>query len=237
MKRSTPGIETNSPETPATAGLTVEHRDRWLLARFAEDHDVLSWAIIGGGARQTRTVAWYQVSKGDLPVHLDAQKFLRQRLQKISAPDAVGLLTERSLEAFVDVEKRYGEVSARCIATVGLSNALRVGEPPDPEHRAGTINLLCRVSAPLSEEGLVEAVAIAAEARALAVLESGVVSLSSALPATGTGTDCIVVAAPRSGEPAPYAGKHTALGHVIGAAVYEAMRQGVEKWRREHPDS
>jgi adenosylcobinamide amidohydrolase len=104
----------------------------------------------------------------------------------------------------------------------------------------GTINLLVRVSAPLTEEALAETLALAAEARTLAVLEAGVRSLRSGLPATGTGTDCVVVAAPPAepgGEPLAYAGKHTAVGHLVGAVVEEAVRTGIEAWRRSNSPS
>jgi adenosylcobinamide amidohydrolase len=43
--------------------------------------------------------------------------------------------------------------------------------------------------------------------------------------ATGTGTDCIVVAAPTGTE--PFAGLHTEVGEAIGAAVYTAVAGGV----------
>ena len=46
-----------------------------------------------------------------------------------------------------------------------------------------------------------------------------------------TGTDCIAVAAPLSGEPAQFAGKHTALGEAIGDAVYRATAEGIREWR------
>ena len=120
----------------------------------------------------------------------------------------------------------------------GLGNALRAGDPPGPG-RVGTINLLCRSSAPLTAEAQLEALALAAEARTLAVREAGVPSTRTGLPASGTGTDCIVIASPRGRAPGgvPYAGKHTAIGHAIGAAVLEATRRGVERSRRDAPPS
>ncbi|HYC21958.1 MAG TPA: adenosylcobinamide amidohydrolase, partial [Candidatus Bathyarchaeia archaeon] len=111
-------------------------------------------------------------------------------------------------------------------------NALRAGDPPDDGQRVGTINLLCCVSTPLAEEALVEALAIAAEARAAAVLDASVASRSTGRPATGTGTDCIVVAAPGLDGGESFAGKHTLVGHLIGCAAGDATRQGVEAWKR-----
>ena len=71
---------------------------------------------------------------------------------------------------------RHGDCSARCVATVGLGNALCAGDPPVAGEPAGTINLLCHVSTPLSELALLEALALAAEARTLALLEARVPS-------------------------------------------------------------
>lgn len=225
----TPGLAV-SEASPQRVDLV--RQGRWLLTRFTASQHVLSWAIVGGGRRTTRTVAWYQVRAGELRPPVDARHFLRQRLAEAAIPDAVGLLTSRDLDSYVDVERRQGRRSARCIATVGLGNALRAGDPPGPAARIGTINLLCCVSDSLTEEALVEGLALAAEARAAEVLEASIASTLTGRRATGTGTDCIVIAAPAAGGAVPYVGKHTVLGHLIGAAVSEATRRGVEAWRR-----
>ena len=212
--------------------LAVAHAGNWLVATFAAEQEMVSWAIVGGGLRTARAVAWLQVHDGDLPPGLDAAEFLRGRLDAAGLSGAVGLITTRPLDRHVDVTIRHDGVLARCIATVGMGNALRAGDPPGTS-RFGTINLLCQVSVALSPEARLEALALAAEARTLAVREAVVPSVRSGRPASGTGTDCIVVAAPAAGAAAVFAGKHTAVGHVIGAAVHEATRRGVEAWLGE----
>jgi adenosylcobinamide amidohydrolase len=224
----TPRLAASKAEPQRVA---IARQGRWLVTRFTTAQHVLSWAIVGGGRRTTRTVAWYQVRAHELRPPVDARHLLRQRLAEAALSDAVGLLTSCDLDTYVDVERRHGALAVRCIATVGLGNALRAGDPPGPTARIGTINLLCCVSASLTEEALVEGLALAAEARAAEVLEASVVSRRTGRPATGTGTDCIVIAAPTGGGPAPYVGKHTVLGHLIGVAVGEATRRGVEGWR------
>lgn len=203
----------------------------WLIARFSADHAIASWAIVGGGLRTARAVAWLQVGDAELTPGIDPAALLRARLAAAGLTGAVGLMTSCRVDSYVDTEARHGAITARCIATVGLGNALRAGDPPGAA-AIGTINLLCRPSVALSPEALLEALALAAEARALAVREAGVPSVRTGLPASGTGTDCIVIAAPGTGDPAPYAGKHTAIGHVIGASVLEATRRGIERNRR-----
>jgi len=79
-----------------------------------------------------------------------------------------------------------------------------------------------------------EALALAAEARTLAVREADIPSTRSGEPSSGTGTDCIVIAVPDRSGGAHYAGKHTVLGHVLGAAAYSAVAQGLARWTAAH---
>ncbi|MBI3768386.1 MAG: adenosylcobinamide amidohydrolase [Deltaproteobacteria bacterium] len=214
----------------------VIRRGRWLIVDFAEPREVLSWAIVGGGRRRVSAVAWYEVDERELRPPVDPRRFLRQRMEEGGIAGAVGLLTSRNLDSYVDVQRTYGAWSARCIATVGLSNALRAGDPPGPDGRIGTIgtiNLLCSVSGALTDEALVEALALAAEARTAAILDALLPSRMSGLPATGTGTDCVVVSAAPEGPAAEYAGKHTVVGHLIGTTVTEAIGHGVRVWKSE----
>jgi adenosylcobinamide amidohydrolase len=217
---------------PDDRALALSARPGWLIARFAAEHATASWAIVGGGLGAAHAVAWLQIGDAELAPGVDPAALLRDRLAAAGIAGAVGLLTSCRLDRHADVTARHGELAARCIATVGLGNALRAGDPPGPG-RVGTINLLCRVNAPLSPEAQLEALALAAEARTLAVREAGVASTRTGLPASGTGTDCIVIAAPRDAGAAVYAGKHTGLGHVIGAAVLEATRRGIAQSRRD----
>jgi adenosylcobinamide amidohydrolase len=226
-------IEPAHAVTCETIAMTVVRDGRMLVVRFAEPQRAVSWAIVGGGPRRTSAVAWLQVDDDELRPPVDAQQLLRSRLSAAGVPDAVGLLTSRRLDAYVDQTCEHGDLRARCVTTVGLGNALRAGDAPGAQARIGTINTLCWVSCPLSSEALLEALALAAEARSLAVREADVPSTRSGEPASGTGTDCIVVAAPDRSPNARYAGKHTALGHVIGAAVYAATRRGAQQWKAE----
>ncbi len=183
----------------------------------------------------SRTAAWCRVASEELGTSVSPREFLRNKLAQAGiGGDAVGMLTSADLDGYIDIEKSSSGFSARVIATVGMTNALRVGDLPSREIHAGTINLLCAVSARMTKEALIEAVSIAAEARTAAVLESGILSGETGLPATGTGTDCIVLAAPVApleAEPIEYAGKHTLAGSLIGQSVFEAIRAGTESWR------
>ena len=219
---------------PAFPRLRISQRGSWLTAQFAAPQRMLSWAIVGGGWHRTRHVAWLQVRDGDLRPPLDARDYLQQRLAERGLDDAVGLMTSASLATYTDECVEWGDIHARCIATVGMGNALRAGDPPGSVARIGTINLLCALSHSLDENAHLEALALAAEARALAVREADIPSTRSGEPSSGTGTDCIVVATPDRPNGARYAGKHTAFGHALGAAVYAAVSLGLSRWNAAH---
>ena len=220
------------------ARLRVEERPGWLIVRYARPQTFLSWAIVGGGRHQGDAVAWCQVRDDELPPGLDPRRLLRSRLRTLGLRRPVGMLTSRAVDRFEDVTRVAGPgVHARCVATVGLGNALRIGDPTGtgtgPTRRVGTINLVVSVSRPLAPAAQLEALSLAAEARTAAILAADVASVRSGAPATGTGTDCIVVAAPLERQGGAYAGKHTAIGEVVGAAVYDAVHAGARRWLEE----
>jgi adenosylcobinamide amidohydrolase len=197
-----------------------------MVVRFSEPRMCVSWAIINGGRKIAPAVAWYFLQPDEYPELVDPRAFLRTKLEGAGVSDAVGMITSRKRYGQVERAAEYSGVRASCVATLGLRNTMRIGDPPTFV-KAGTINLVCSVSENLTEECSLEALAMAAEARTAAMMdgETG---------GTGTGTDCLVIAHPTTGEPVEYAGKHTVLGHVIGRAVYDAVLQAVKEWQRDH---
>lgn len=224
-------------------GTEIQRSGRFLVARFAGPHRMLSHAIVGGGFVERSAVAWCGVRDDELRLPVDPRNFLARELAGAGLGDAVGLMTGASLDAYVDVSRQGDGLSVRTVATLGLDNALRAGDPVLPAAAApgntdapiaGTINVLCRASVPLGDEALVEMLSMVAEARTLAVLDAGVASRQSGRPATGTGTDCTVVAAPLGTPALAYAGKHTMLGMLVGATVFEAVSRGAHAWLDRH---
>lgn len=208
---------------------------RLLVARLAAPHDALSWAIVNGGRTKTDVVIWREVRLAELGPTVDAGALLRAALSQAGASRAVGLLTARDVRHHEIERAERDGVSAECVATVGLGNLLAAGDPTTGTRApVGTINLLCRVSLGLTEEALIEAISIAAEARTAAVIAAGLRSPLSNRPATGTGTDCIVIAAAAIAQRERFAGKHTACGSAIGAAVFGAVARGVARWLEEN---
>ena len=187
----------------------------------------VSWAIVNGGRRIAPAVAWYFLKQEEYPELADPRAFLQSKLNANSLDGAVGLITSRKPYGQLEASAEHSGVRATCIVTVGLRNTMRIGDEPTFVPAAGTINLLCSVSRPLTEECSLEALAMAAEARTAAMMDAGT-------GGTGTGTDCIVIAHPVEGTTATYAGKHTVLGHVIGRSVYDAALKAIKVWQSEH---
>jgi len=221
-----------------------------LIVPLGAAHETLSWAIVNGGRRRADTVVWRQVTLGELGPGVDARALLARSLEAAGAPGAVGLLTARDVAAHHVASRASAGLRVRCVATVGLSNASAVGDPPGPppsDHghpataavmgpRVGTINIVCQLSRTLTDEAFIEACALAAEARTAAVLDACLPSPLSTRAATGTGTDCIVVAAPPAtdgDEALAFVGKHTIAGALLGACIRDAVWSGIVRWKAE----
>lgn len=199
----------------------------WLFADLGRARRVLSFAPHNPGFRVASHILLRQVRDADLSAEVDAQAWLTAELAAIGRTDAVCMMTSRDLRHHRVA--RVGPVT--CLTTVGLGNAERVGHRrrvPGPGY--GTINMVLRVEAGLTDAAMIEALSIATEARTLAVLEAGIV-LSTGL-ATGTGTDCIALACD-DGDIA-FAGLHTDLGEALGRAVHGAVSAAAMDWVAVH---
>jgi adenosylcobinamide amidohydrolase len=202
----------------------------WLTLDLGRDMRVISWAPHRGGIVTARHILWREVRNADLTEDFDVLAWLAQECQDRGMGQAVALLTSRKIATFSVAEQRIDGVHAQAVATVGLSNAERAGPAVDSmtekKTSYGTINVAVILQHRLNDIGLIEAQSIASAARTAAVMESGAKALTG--PATGTGTDCIAIAAP-VGEDA-FCGLHTAQGKALAAAVYAAVRQGADQW-------
>jgi adenosylcobinamide amidohydrolase len=171
------------------------------------------------------------VTNADLPPDMDVLAWLKGELAARDRADSVAFLTSRNVAVHHVGVACEGDVVAQAVATVGLSNGERVGSRVDYSRRDwGTINVALRVDMGpgrgLTQAALIEALSITTQARTAAVMDA-----QFRLPtgiATGTGTDCIAVAAPAGGE--GFAGLHTEAGAAIGRAVYTAVSEGTARW-------
>lgn len=215
-----------TPPRPAPPSLDPP----WLCLDLAAEMPVLSWAVNRPGLVRARRILWREVRNADLPEDLDAIAWLDSELAARGARDAVCFLTSCDIARFCETRAEAEGTRARAVATVGLSNVESVGARlPHGTDGWGTINIAVEIDTGLSEGARLEAMSIAAQARTAAVMAAGV-TLSTG-PATGTGTDCIAIAAPEGAT--SYAGLHTGVGEAVGRAVLEAVTRGVTLWQAQ----
>lgn len=232
IHRSGQGAGAAAPNraTPPAGGARERHLARWslfeepkaLVVSLAEDCRALGWAPLGGGLRTVSAIVNHQLEGDAREACERPEPYLRRVVTALglSTDATAALMTGAPVDRAVVSTERFHDLVVTAFATAGCSNALRVGDSATSlRPLPGTINLIVVVSAALTDGALVEAVQIAAEAKALATWEAGVASVVSGRRATGTGTDCIVVASPVAGETERYCGKHTKLGELIGRAV------------------
>jgi adenosylcobinamide amidohydrolase len=212
---------------------TIVLNEPWLEVQFPCPHSVLSWALLGGGWRTASKVLWHRVADDDLPIGLDPLAFFLERIERDGMDkNAVGFLSGLPVSSCIETIEACNGEWVRCLATVGLSNGVRVGDPSLlASPKVGTINILLQSSLPLSLAASIEASSVVTQARTLAVLDAQVSSAEGSGFVTGTGTDCIVVASPMGETRAAFSGTHTLIGHLIGKAVLKAMKTGIQRWK------
>ena len=223
-----------------TLASNLSKRRTFIEWRFPGPSKTVSWAIMGGGRGVHRNIAWLHVNNDELGPSTCPRRFLRHERSACGLEGRLILLTSAYLEHVQFHRTRIGDVEAFTLATVGLGNALRVGDAINSKGstdcKIGTINIGCWINQSLTESAMYEALSLMSEAKTVAVSELGIRSLASGEPATGTGTDCKVIACATATATATggtvhrYAGKHTAVGSAIGTAVATAVSRGVKLW-------
>ncbi|GJL77929.1 MAG: adenosylcobinamide amidohydrolase [Nitrospinaceae bacterium] len=213
---------TRSPIHPSIAKNT-------LVIQFPKPWPVLSWAPHNGGDTISSCVFNHQLGKFD---EEDLDSIFKTVIVSLDLPeDSTGLVTGAEINNYQECVLSHGSLWVHGIATVGLANARAAGDSADvpfqtPPNPTGTINLVLACNALPDIAGRLEAVHMAAMAKTSALRDAGVVSEKSGRSATGTGTDCIVVAG--TGEfHENYCGMHTVLGELIGKVVHQIITEAI----------
>jgi len=208
---------------------------------------VLSSAPCRGGLVRARYIVNHQVQANPIGVatgrkrrHRDPAKELRQIARESGGDDdVVALMTAVPMQQLVVLREEAEGLWVEGFMTVGVSNAVRAGEPIECDarrlrERPGTINIVVITNARLPASALVEAVQVATESKAAVLLAAGVRSWTGRPGATGTGTDAVVVACDAGGDGPTlrYSGTHTKLGELIGRLVARGVREGLQRSAR-----
>jgi adenosylcobinamide amidohydrolase len=157
----------------AAPPFVIQCKPPFLIARLSSPHRVLGWSLLHPGFSIVRDVVWVEVRNRDLGPGVDPTALLQTKLVEAGLPGALAFMTSRDIMRWRFSEARAEDVEAACLTTVGLSNGERIGSRRSVRAPAGTINTLVRISRPLTDGALVEAISIVAEARTAAVLETG----------------------------------------------------------------
>jgi adenosylcobinamide hydrolase len=222
--------------------------DGTLIIDLGKPCPILSSAPRGGGLQQGRYILNHQVQANPIvaPVRRTAWEDPARYLGRVAEELGVdrrctALMTAVPLKHLVVSREERDGVWVEGFFTVGLSNAVRAGEPivdAQPAvllHRPGTINIVLITNARLASAALVGAVQVATEGKTAALLVENVRSWRGTAGATGTGTDAIVIACGH-GPFVRYSGTHTMLGAMIGRVVSEGVREGMAKWKQWKPE-
>ena len=126
---------------------TMACRPPFLTVGFAAPQRTLGWSLLHPGFAEVRDVVWVEVRNADLGLATDARAFLQARLAEAGRPSAIGLMTSRDIRRHRFARRSVDTVAAACVATVGLSNAERIGSRRAPRPHFGTINTLVHVDA------------------------------------------------------------------------------------------
>lgn len=183
----------------------------------------VSSAPHGGGLGRrewvVNTMVDHQYARAD-PVEHIAE--MRSRLGL--SERGVGMLTAVDVR---DVVTTW-DSDVRASVTTGVRDPIWAAVPVAAGLSAhvGTINAVCWSPVRLSEAALVNTVATVAEAKAQALLESGV-------DGTGTVTDATTVLCPLDGPAEPYGGPRSTIGSALARAVHGSVRDGLRVDRRK----
>ncbi len=210
------------------------------VVRFKETMEVLSSAVVNGGASEADALFIMQVphdySHSDPIAHACS---VRDALDLPT--NSVGMMTAAEVEYVFNVQEReYEGSTAVAIATAGLSNHVVAGDVlVDWESRhlvslaraakmmAGTINIAVVSDVPLTDAAKVNLFMPLVEGKSAAMADRG-------FRETGTTSDSMAVICPRSGERAEYSGTGSNIGIAAARAVRAAVGYALNI-RRERP--
>ena len=209
----------------ALAGLTLEVDASYLYLGSKRALDVITTAPLGG--ELTTTSGFFSLPAPPMLDYAEPTRPISAAAESLGIDGPmVGFMTAVHLQgARVSVE-RAGAIAVLALATVGVTNASRPGEEVVEGYAPGTINTVVVIDARLSRGALHEALALTAEAKALAIYEGGA-RTRAGLPATGTSTDAYAVACTGAGAELPYAGPVTEVGFLVGRAVRSVVGEGL----------
>lgn len=214
-------------------GIEVAADAEAVVVSSREPLAVLSSAVVNGGLGRARAILNVHVGR-DFRCEAGGTTLAAvARRRGLPAP-WLGLLTAAATERAVMVEETGRGLAALVVVTVGLSNAVAAGvTAPAGLPGVGTINVVLVVEAAPGPAAMVNLATTVTEVKAH-VLASRDVRCADGVPASGTSTDAVVVAATGRGPRCAFGGPISDLGWVAARAARGALEAGVDRWWGEH---
>lgn len=234
-------------------GGTADIDDQTVICRFPSPCLVLSTSLYNGGYLMADAVFNHRLSmfvdcEKDLPGG-SMENYLAFVADErgLNRESSTGLLTSARMECRGYSAITFKEIVVEVVATAGVNeNAVRAGdaacyyEDTDCyQPIGGTINLLAFTNIGLPRGAMAKALLSITEAKTAALQELAVVSPFTLNPATGTGTDGIILACdPSSSVACRDVGTQSKLGELFCRATKVAIKQSlaqeckIEPWRQ-----
>jgi adenosylcobinamide amidohydrolase/ABC-type Fe3+-hydroxamate transport system substrate-binding protein len=125
----------------------------------------------------------------------------------------------------------YRDMTVTAIVTAGVEgNAIRTSRDTGAWYEPGTINILLMTNHNLSKYAATRAIVTVTEAKTAALWDMDIRSVQTPLlnPATGTGTDTVIIVA-GEGAALSASGGHSKMGELIAEAVYRGVQDAILK--------
>lgn len=211
----------------------MDFPNKTLLIHFSEPLDVLS--TLEGLKQNQKTVGNHSSPPplwniGHKLGFYDWQRHVKEVLG-LSPSEATLLFTGADMDNLSVRVERHGDLTVYALVTAGAeSNALRASRDEGSWEEVGTINIILMTNRKLSHRAMSRAVITATEAKTAALQDLDVRSSYNGIrwQATGTGTDEIIVVSGQ-GKPADNTGGHARLGELIAKAVYNGVKEALQK--------
>ena len=165
---------------------------------------------------------------------------------ELKEEDTAMLFTGADIDNLAVATARYKEMKVTALVTAGVkSNAVRMAgdvgayyeldelnelDKNKKEEKPGTINIILLTNTTLSKRAMTRALISAVEAKTAALQDLDIRSTATSKinPATGTGTDNILIVQ-GTGPQIDATGGHTKMGELIARAVYDGVNEALAK--------
>lgn len=224
-----------APSELVTGG-RVDIRHTGMLVSFDGPRRVLSTGICNGGLHWLRHCYNHRLTEffpheRDFPGGSVRSYLELSLLQRgVSPSNSTAMLTSARMDWHSYSCHSHENIRVECLLTAGVEQtAARAGDPAyyyeqdGSYYPVGTINAILSTNASLPDSIIAKTFLTVTEAKAAALQDCGIASLRTGLPATGTGTDGLMVAADPFGPRLTDAGTHSRFGEMLARAMYDSL--------------